>query len=136
MKEKKLVRPEQGKVFFGVAKGIADYFEIDPVIVRIIFVILTLWDGLGIILYIVGIIAIPSSENSTNIKKDETKLNQSLVKNEKSDNTKIFGLLLILLGVVILLQNLIPQINFAKFWPVILVALGLAILINNSREKK
>lgn len=49
---KKITKSENKKLC-GVCGGIAKYFDIDPTIVRLIFVLLTLWVGGGIVSYIV-----------------------------------------------------------------------------------
>ena len=59
MSDKKLVRKQSDKLFMGVASGVADYIGIDPVIVRLIFVLLTLWHGWGLLIYIVLAIVMP-----------------------------------------------------------------------------
>ncbi len=59
MSDKKLVRKQSDKLFLGVASGVADYIGIDPVIVRLIFVLLTLWNGWGLLIYIVLAIVMP-----------------------------------------------------------------------------
>jgi len=59
MSDKKLVRKQNDKLFLGVASGVADYIGIDPVIVRLIFVLLTLWNGWGLLIYIVLAIVMP-----------------------------------------------------------------------------
>ncbi|HVW66553.1 MAG TPA: DUF2807 domain-containing protein [Candidatus Peribacteraceae bacterium] len=56
---RRLYRDPDNKVFAGVASGLALYFGIDPVIVRVIFVVLALFHGLGIIAYIILWIAMP-----------------------------------------------------------------------------
>jgi phage shock protein PspC (stress-responsive transcriptional regulator) len=40
-------------MLFGVCGGLAEYLNIDPVIVRLIAVLLTLWNGVGLLLYVV-----------------------------------------------------------------------------------
>ena len=57
---KKLFRNENDKILGGVCGGLANYFNIDVVVVRIIFVIL-LFSGIGFLTYIVMWIAVPSS---------------------------------------------------------------------------
>ncbi len=57
--EKRLVRKSTEKMFLGVAAGIADYLNIDPVLIRLIFVIMTLAGGPGILLYIVMALLMP-----------------------------------------------------------------------------
>jgi phage shock protein PspC (stress-responsive transcriptional regulator) len=60
---KKLVRPKEGRVIAGVAIGLANYFNVDVVFVRLIWVLLFLPGGFpGIIPYIVCWIIIPSEK--------------------------------------------------------------------------
>lgn len=57
---KRLIRPKTGKVLAGVCAGIANYFEIDPVIVRVFWIFLLIPGGLpGIIPYVLCILIIP-----------------------------------------------------------------------------
>lgn len=62
MAPKRLYRSAQNKVLAGVCGGIAEYFNIDPVIVRLIFIVLSL-PGLvtGLIVYIIAAIIIPKA---------------------------------------------------------------------------
>ena len=59
MSDKKLVRKQSDKLLLGVASGVADYIGIDPVIVRLIYVLLTLWHGWGLLIYFVLAIVMP-----------------------------------------------------------------------------
>lgn len=56
--EKKLYRVEQGKILCGVCGGIAEYFNIDPTIVRLIFALVGL-SGTGILAYIIAAVIMP-----------------------------------------------------------------------------
>ena len=56
---KRIYRVEEDKVVDGVCGGIAEYFDIDPVIVRIIFLLSTLFTGVGVIAYIICALAFP-----------------------------------------------------------------------------
>ena len=56
---KRLYRNRYDTVIAGVAGGLAKYFNIDPIIARIIFVILAFTGGGGVIIYIVLWIAVP-----------------------------------------------------------------------------
>ncbi|MCA9949457.1 MAG: PspC domain-containing protein [Anaerolineales bacterium] len=60
MKDKKLTRSDD-RMVAGVAAGLAEYFDIDPVIARLVFVALTLMGGPGIILYIIMWIIMPEA---------------------------------------------------------------------------
>lgn len=60
---KKLYRIEDGKVLAGVCGGIAEYVNIDPTIIRVLWAVLTLCFGVGILAYIVCIFVIPKKSN-------------------------------------------------------------------------
>ena len=57
-KTRRLYRKDDNKILGGVCAGIADYFDVDPSIVRILTVLLML-SGTGIIAYIVAWIIVP-----------------------------------------------------------------------------
>ncbi len=60
---KRLTRPREGRILGGVCAGIGNYFDTDPVVIRIIWVVLTLLSlGTGIIAYIIAWIIIPEEE--------------------------------------------------------------------------
>jgi phage shock protein PspC (stress-responsive transcriptional regulator) len=56
---RRLSRQTTGRMLGGVAGGTATYLGVDPVIVRIAFVALTLFGGFGVILYAIGWLLIP-----------------------------------------------------------------------------
>ena len=58
---KRLYRDENDKVLGGVCSGLSNYFTIDVLIIRIIFVVLTISFGVGLIPYLILWIALPSS---------------------------------------------------------------------------
>jgi phage shock protein PspC (stress-responsive transcriptional regulator) len=58
---KRLYRDENNKVLGGVCAGLANYFNIDPVVVRIIFVVLLFAGGIGFLPYIIFWVAVPST---------------------------------------------------------------------------
>ncbi len=60
--EKKLTRSGSDVIIFGVCSGIAHYFNIDPTVVRLGWVIFCLLGGSGILAYIISAIIIPSDK--------------------------------------------------------------------------
>ena len=56
---KKLYRSNKDKMLGGVAGGLADYFAIDPTLVRIIFVVSLFAGGAGVLAYIILWIVVP-----------------------------------------------------------------------------
>ena len=57
--EKRLTRVENGKMICGVCAGVGKYFNIDPTLVRLGFVILTCFGGSGILAYLAAAVIIP-----------------------------------------------------------------------------
>lgn len=70
--KKKLYRSRSDKMLGGVAGGLGEYIEIDPVFVRLIWALLILSGGVGIVLYIVAWIIIPEEPKKSNHKEKET----------------------------------------------------------------
>lgn len=58
MTYKKLYRSEKDRVLAGVCAGLADYFSVDPIIMRLLFLVL-LFAGVGLFVYIIAWIFIP-----------------------------------------------------------------------------
>ncbi|MBK7498194.1 MAG: PspC domain-containing protein [Ignavibacteriales bacterium] len=146
---KKLYRSVTDKMLGGVCGGLAEYFSIDPVLVRLIFVLAVIFGGSGILAYIILWIIIPqkpfiitpfntnppsgSSQPSDEEKKSEnTEFNMSAMNiNKSQSNRSIYaGAFLILLGGIFLLDNFVPHFHFGDFWPLILIGLGFAIILN------
>lgn len=62
MSNKRLAKNEQDKMIFGVASGIADYLDIDPTIIRLLFVIMFFAGGPGLIAYLILALVMPSEQ--------------------------------------------------------------------------
>ena len=59
MKGKKLYRSRENAMLAGVCGGIGEYFDIDPTIVRLAWVVLGFCGGVGICAYIISAVIIP-----------------------------------------------------------------------------
>jgi phage shock protein PspC (stress-responsive transcriptional regulator) len=62
-----LRRSYQDRMLGGVAGGLAHYFGVDPMIVRIAFVVLTVFGGAGIPLYLGGLLLIPDEGSDQSV---------------------------------------------------------------------
>ncbi len=60
---KRLTRSKRNRQISGVCAGLAEYFNIDPTIVRLIFVVGSLMGGPGLIIYIVLAIVMPEEDS-------------------------------------------------------------------------
>ena len=63
MVEKKLYRSEKNRMIAGVCGGLAEYFDVDPVVVRLLWVVVTFFIGSGILLYILACIIMPNEKD-------------------------------------------------------------------------
>lgn len=61
--KKRLYKIEEGKKLDGVCGGIAEYFDIDPTLVRLAWVIFTVFAGGGLIAYIIAAIIMPKKSD-------------------------------------------------------------------------
>ena len=61
MQGKRLYRSTKDVMICGVCGGIAEYFEIDPTIVRLVAVVLLFGWGSGLLAYLIGAIIIPKN---------------------------------------------------------------------------
>jgi len=159
--EKRLHRSQTDRMIWGVCGGLAKYFDIDPTIIRIIFVVLIFANGLGILAYIILAIVVPLEgskatepkeaikENVAEIKQTATELGQEIRATFAGEEAKpeeatevsrrrrnFFGIILIVLGVLFLMGslNLFAWFKWSYLWPLILVAVGLIIIFSARRK--
>ena len=64
MTNKRLYRSEKNKILAGVFGGLGEYFNVDPVVLRLFWVLLVVFTGFvpGIIAYILAIIIVPKKD--------------------------------------------------------------------------
>jgi len=65
--KKKLYRDTKNEMLAGVCAGIAKYFDIDPTVIRLIWVVITLAGGSGLIAYIICALIIPEEPDFTEV---------------------------------------------------------------------
>jgi len=97
---KKLYRSEKDRMIGGVCGGLAEYFNIDSSIFRLIFVFVLLYGGSGLLVYLILWVVLPSSssldlsseevisKNTQEIKEKVVKSTQGIKKEVKSDTKK------------------------------------------------
>ena len=142
----KLYRTVDDKVIAGVAGGLAEYFDVDVVIFRLIFVLLVLFGGGGVLAYIVMWIVIPpkrvtryqapaSNETTTGSTQQENAPNpnakQAVQKKGASNGSLIAGIILIVMGTLFLINRLMPWVDLGNFWPILLIIGGFFIIDPN-----
>ena len=133
-----LLRSKTDRVIGGVCGGLGNYFDIDPVIFRLIFILLVIFGGSGIVVYILMWILIPeegetrSKDTSENIKEGANKMAKEVQKvTRNGKNTRLLGgMIIIAVGIIFLIQEFFPfwNLSIRRLWPLIIVAIGVAIL--------
>ena len=63
MVEKKLYRSEKDRMIAGVCGGLSEYFDVDPVRVRLVWVAFTFFVGSGVLLYIIAFLLMPTESD-------------------------------------------------------------------------
>ncbi len=159
---KKMYRTIDDKVIAGVAGGLAEYFEVDVVIFRLLFVLLVFFGGGGVLAYVIMWIVIPpkrikfqyenhssttqagaSGENTnTNTENASAEPQQTtheaapVKKNSPSNTSLIAGIILIAMGVLFLVNRMMPWVDFRNFWPILLIIGGFFIIDPNILKSK
>jgi phage shock protein PspC (stress-responsive transcriptional regulator) len=143
---KKLFRSRENRVLAGVCGGLAEFFNVDPIIFRLIFVVVTLMGGSGILIYLILWLLIPSSQGEARITEESLRKSADEIKDkaqELADNfkgytkennsKKIISIILIVIGILFLFNNFGFYHYFSflwKLWPLFLIGLAILLLKN------
>jgi phage shock protein PspC (stress-responsive transcriptional regulator) len=136
---KRLYLSRTNKVIAGVAGGIGEYLDVDPVLIRIAFVVAAFAGGSGILAYIIAWIVIPEQPRETPMTTStEPTSSPQPQPTAKTDvrpgrGTIVGGLILIVLGLLFLGENFLPDFHFVDYWPLILVAIGAGLVYKSIR---
>ena len=157
MEAKRLTRSYNG-VIAGVCGGLGKYFNLDPVLVRAIFLLLFLVGGGGLLLYIILWIAVPrdpyyytpyqdvnppgNPSGNPGFTYEEKKTSATAADGKTSTSTSgnnmtayILGIAFILFGMMFLLHTLF-YIGLSRLWPISLILVGLILIFAYSFNHK
>ncbi len=145
----RLYRSRTHRVFGGVAGGLADYFNIDVILARLLFVVIFFAGGGGVIIYVVLWIITPeepfitpppgnkTGQGSSSFHTDDADISDATIINdgEKRTNNRTFigGMALILIGFLFLLNAMIPHLVIIQFWPVVIIIVGIMLVVNETK---
>ncbi len=116
---RRLVRRPEGKIIAGVCSGIAAYFGLDPVVVRIAVVVLAVFGGgLGLVAYFVAWLVMPMAAEGEPVAEAPRR--------DDSNIGRWIGIGAIILGAVVLFHN-IWDFRGGIFWGLLLVGVGIAL---------
>jgi phage shock protein C len=153
---KRLYRSRDDRMIWGVCGGLAEYFDVDPAIVRVVMVLLVFANGLGILAYVILAIVTPlessqaavTGENIEGFKEPASELRgetrstfaarEDSVGPQAEDTSWTYhrrrmaiGIILLVLGALYAVGNFgfVSWFRWGLLWPLILVAVALAILL-------
>lgn len=131
---KKLRRSRTNKVIAGVCGGVAEYFNIDPIAIRIIWVLLAFLPRVpGFLFYLLCIIIIPEDDGM--IYQDD---NKDSYANDANPATFI-SMFLVIIGGIMLAKIIWPHLAFKfmglfRYWPILLIIAGFYILYKQKNK--
>ena len=139
----RLYRSRDDRMLFGVAGGMAEWMDLDPAIVRLVWALLILAGGVGLLLYIVAAIVIPEAPyvtgpamapgiagdaaagtTATEQTRWQARQARRAARRGSGNPGMIFGLILVVLGAWFLLDRYIPSLDLSWFMPGALIVVG------------
>jgi len=144
--KKRLYRSRGDKVLGGVCGGIAEYFNVDPILIRLFFILMFFAEGAGLLAYIIAWIIIPlqpsieaesgaAGEGESEAEFSEADEEEFSAEEDRSSRgrgrvrQRYLGIFFVILGAFFLLDIWFPAIYFRPFWPLIFVIIGVFLLI-------
>ncbi len=136
MSQNKLTRSETDKMLAGVCGGLAAYLDVDPVFVRLAFVILFFASGIGFPIYLVLWIVMPreatAGESDAVVLQDNIKEMKATVSANagRIGRPATAGIIFIMLGLFFLFEQLgWTAWMGGAFWPLVIIGLGVVLLL-------
>lgn len=105
--------------------GLGRYLGIEPVLLRVAFVVLALAGGGGILVYLVAWVLIP--------EEGDTESPGTAAPSRSESFRLILGGVLIALGTLLLLELAFPRIG-RYLWPLALIGVGVAVIVSAMRR--
>jgi len=135
---RRLYKSRRNRMIDGICGGIAEYFDFDPTVVRILWVLVTLLGGSGFFLYIAAMIIMPVNPDDIGVQSAS-----SPVYKKEGDKRRFWGIILVLIGAFVLMLNLGWIADFSWWslsrtvvFPVLLVLLGAVLIYTHTRRQQ
>lgn len=134
MSQARLTRSDTDRMIAGVCGGLAHYLNVDPVLVRLAFILLFFARGIGFPLYLILWIIMPGESSVDEVEGDVIQKNISEVGEtvysgvNRLGRPGTIGVMLILLGAYFLISQF-GWLEGAVFWPLLIVGFGVYLLL-------
>jgi len=143
----RLYRSRSDRMIFGVAGGMARWLDIDPAVVRLVWALLIIAGGVGLLLYIVAAIVVPEEPVGAMPTPGTAGAPASgepgatgwagpgrTHRHDSGTAPIIIGIVLVLLGAWFLAERYIDWLDNALLWPALLIVVGLLLLVGAMRR--
>lgn len=158
----RLERSNTNRVVAGVCGGIAEYLAVDATLVRVAFVVMAVFGGVGVVAYVVLLILMPqpgqpapftkpvttgtTADTTAHMGEGSTATEQSTMtvapvdpairEAEAERRRTAFGYVLVALGVIFLLGNAgaFRFVQWQFIWPIVLIGIGVLFLVQRVRS--
>jgi phage shock protein C len=138
---RKLYRSGVNRMIGGVCGGVAEFFAIDPTLVRILWLIFTVFSGIGVPVYFVCLAIVPSNPDHKSIPQTQHMKNENVA--------LIIGITLLVVGISLFYDHSFPRFwsigfpglgywpfRWRYIWPLLLILFGFWYIIHNLQKDK
>jgi phage shock protein PspC (stress-responsive transcriptional regulator) len=142
--QNRLVRPESGRVLAGVCSGLAQWVGLDVSLMRVIFIILGVLTGMGLLVYLVLWVVIPSESETSSTQKDWSsragQMRDEFIQATSQPNMealRVFGAVLVIAGIFFLFKEIRPEwffwLNKGILWSGALILIGVVLVARSMK---
>lgn len=143
----RLYRSRDDRMLAGVAGGLAELWDADPSLVRVIWALLVVFTGgAALVVYIIMAFIVPEEDElpiapgsmaaadaqAAQIARAEARAARRAARAGRGGTLPVgvlVGGFLVLLGLFFLVREYLPSIDFDWFWPLVLVGLGILLVV-------
>ena len=138
----RLYRSRRDRMIFGVAGGMAEWMDLDPAIVRLVWALLVLAGGVGLVLYVVAAIVVPEAPlgvaggvgavggaaTTELAATDQGPGGQQAARRGAGNSGVLFGLVLVIAGAWFLIDRYVENLDKGWIIPGLLIVIGIALV--------
>ena len=134
---RRLYRCRENRVIAGVASGVAEFFGLDPTLVRVLWFLSIFFGGVSLLLYIGLAIIVPLEPLAAGAATGAAEAAEPHRHGPGGGGRWVtfFGIALILLGGLALLNAALPGIATARYlWPLFIIGMGAVLVVGAMRR--
>lgn len=130
---RKIYRSRTDRIVFGVCGGIAAYYSIESLWVRVVFIFLGITGAIGLLLYLALALLMPVDPRGQNSAARESHGVASTSADATSrDRRNMLGLVIVTVGVIAFFNTIFPGfwIGWKIVWPIVIILIGFSFISN------